>query len=244
MRTHAAVLLTLAACAGPAAAQTPRPPPPMTQPAQPLRTIRVTGEGKVQVRPDIARVNAGVQVTGKDVKSTTADAEARMRAVLADLAKAGVAEKDIQTSQFQLAAERPWVNGRQGAITGYTATNTARITVRKLADLPQILSRITAVGGNSVDGVSFEREDPGPAQRDALAKAVQAARAKAEALAAAAGVGLGEVLSIDEGGGGRPVPMPMMAMAMRGKADDGGGAPVEPGELEVSTSVELVFGIR
>jgi uncharacterized protein YggE len=248
MRTTAtALFLALSACAGPAAAQAPSKITP-TVPATPAvagfqRTVRVSGEGRVQVKPDIARVTAGVQVTGKDVKTTTAEAEARMRAVLADLAKAGIAEKDVQTSQFQLAAERPWVNGRQGAIQGYTATNMVRITVRKLDQLSTILSRITAVGGNSVDGVAFEREDPAPAQREALAKAVVAAREKAEALAKAAGVALGDVLAIDEGGGGRPMPMPMMAMAMRGKAADE-GAPVEAGELEVAATVEVVFGIR
>jgi uncharacterized protein YggE len=242
MRTLAlAVSLLVSALAGPAAAQVPAraaPPPPTA--AQPARTIRVSGEGRVQVKPDVARVSAGVQVSGKELQKTSAEAQSRMKAVLEELARLGIAEKDVQTSQFRLEADRPWVNGRQGPVQGYTATNMVRATVRSLDKLPTVLARLTAVGGNAVEGVQFEREDPAPAQREALARAVAAARIKAEVVAHAAGVELGEIVTMDEGGGGRPVPiMPMAAMR---KMDE--GAPVEPGELEVRATVEVVFGIR
>jgi uncharacterized protein YggE len=132
------------------------------------------------------------------------------------------------------------VNGRQGPVQGYTATNLVRVTVRNLEHLPTILGRLTAVGANAVEGVHFEREDRAGAQREALGRAVADARAQAEAIARAAGVELGEVVAVEEGGAGRP--MPMVAMAMRGKAEE--GAAVEPGELEIAATVQVVYGIR
>jgi uncharacterized protein YggE len=62
MRSSPAVLaLALTACAGPAAAQEGRVlPPPTAAPVVLARTIRVSGEGRVMVKPDIARVTAGV----------------------------------------------------------------------------------------------------------------------------------------------------------------------------------------
>jgi len=247
MRTTAlALLLLLSACAGPAAAQVPdRPAPPqLAAPPPPPRTLRVSGEGRVSVRPDVARITAGVMVTGKDLQKAVADAQARMKAVLDELTRLGVEAKDVRTSQYQLNAERPWVDGRQLPIQGYTVTNTARVTVRNLDKLPVVLSRLTAVGGNAIDALDFEKEELGPARNEALALAVAAARVRAEVVAKAAGVTLGEVLTVDAQPS-RPIqPFAANVMGRMEMAKAGGEAPVAAGEIEVGGTVEIVFGIR
>jgi uncharacterized protein YggE len=243
----AALVLPLAGCAARAAAQ-----PADTKPAGPtaplappptFRTIRASGEGKVAVKPDVARVTTGVQATGKDLAKTTADAAARVRRILDELARLGLAEKDLQTTRHDVQVERPWDNGRPGPITGYTVSDEIRVTVRDLSKLPQVLERVIAVGSNVLQGLSFERDDPAPAQAEALARAVQAARTKAEAMARAAGVTLGEPLAIEEGGGrvAPPVPWARAEMMM---AKDAGGAPVAAGELEIVATADVTFAIR
>jgi len=246
MRSTAAVLaLALSACAGPAAAQAPRiAPPTMTNDTQPQRTIRVHAEGQVTAKPDVALVQAGVQVVAKDAGKASADANARMKALLAELKRLGIEDRDVQTSQFRLTAERPWENGRQLPITSYTAANTVRIKVKKLEQLPELLGRLPAVGVNDVESVQFGKEELGPVRDEALALAVVAARARAAAVAKAAGVTLGDVLTIDVQPQQVVMPMGANVMAMRGAAAKDESAPVAEGELEVSATVEMVFGIR
>jgi uncharacterized protein YggE len=249
MRTTAlalALFLFLGACAGPAAAQVPdrMAPPQLTAARPPPRTLRVSGEARVSVKPDVARVTAGVLVTGKDIQKAVADAQARMKAVLDELARLGIEAKDVRTSQYQLSADRPWVEGRQLPIQGYTVTNSARVTVRSLDKLPLLLSRLTAVGGNAIDALEFEKEELGPARNEALALAVGAARARAEVVAKAAGVALGEVLTVDAQPG-RPIqPFAANVMGRMEMAKAGGEAPVAAGEIEVDGTVEIVFAIR
>lgn len=203
--------------------------------------VRVAGEGRVSVRPDVAVVSAGVEATGKELAPTVADASARMRRVLEALAALGIADKDVQTTRHDVQVERPWVNGRQGGITGYTVSDEVRVTVRELAKLPQVLERVLGAGSNALRGLAFERDDPSPERREALARAVADARGKAEAMARAAGVTLGDVVSVEEGGGERPIPM-MKQRGIAGVAAE--GAPVAPGELEISAAVEVTFSIR
>jgi hypothetical protein len=240
-RAAAALLLVSLACASQASAS----PHPAAAPAAEEkileRMLRVSGEGRVTVRPDVAIVLAGVEATGKTLAPTVADASAKMRRMLDALAKVGVAEKDVQTTRHDVQVERPWVDGKPREITGYTVVDEVRVTVRDLAKLGQVLERVVVAGSNSLRGLTFERDDPAPERQQALARAVAAAGGKAEAMAKAAGVALGEVVAIDESGAAPPIPL-MKHRAGALVASD--GVPVTPGELEISASVSVTYAIR
>jgi len=249
MKSSAAILVSaLTACAGSAAAA----PPPGTEPLGPQpqvaapapRTLTVSADGKVSVKPDVAIVQTGTRITAKTAEGASAEANVRMKALLDELGKLGVAEKDVQTSQFTLTAERPWENGRQLPVTGYTAASVVTVKVRALDRLPVLLGRLPAVGANEVDSIQFAKDELGPVRDEALALAVGAARARAAAVARAAGVTLGEILSIDVQPVGRPMPMGANVMMARAATGDGSEAAVATGELEITAGVNMVFAIR
>jgi uncharacterized protein YggE len=230
------------ACANPAAAQSGAPPPAAAAPAP--RTITVSADGKVSVKPDVAIVQTGVRLTAKTAEGASAEANARMKTLLDELRRLGVAEQDVQTSQFTLTAERPWENGRQLPVTGYTAASTVTVKVRALDKLPALLGRLPAVGANEVDSVQFGKDELGAVRDEALALAVGAARARAAAVARAAGVTLGEILSIDVQPGARPMPMGANVMMAKAAMGDSSEAAVATGELEITAGVHVVFAIR
>lgn len=227
----ALVALPCQALAQQAAAAAPCAPPP--------RVLQVSGEGRVSVKPDVASVQAGITETGKDLAAVNAAASAAMRRMLDALAKAGVPAKDVQTTRHDVSVDRPWTDKGPGPITGYTVVQEVRITVRDLGKVGAVLERLLAAGSNTLRGLAFEKDDPTPEQARALAEAFRAARAKAEVLARAANVTLGDVLTLTAGGGGRPIPMMRTAMAMEKAA-----APVSPGEVEVTATVDVTFALR
>lgn len=242
---HRPTLLAALACAALASplqalAQTPPPQPP--PPGSP-RVLRVSGEGSVRVSPDVAVLGAGVEANGPDLARVTREAAAGMRKVLAALAEAGVAAKDVQTTRHDVQVERPWKDGRPGPISGYTVTDEVRVTVRNLERLGPAIDRVTAAGANALRGLTFQKDDPNPERALALAAAYGAARTKAEALAKAAGVTLGDVLQLGESSQTVPIPMPMMRSMSMAKSKDA-GAPVSTGELEITATVDVVYAIR
>src|SRR5580765_3658657 len=70
------------------------------------RTITVLGEGESRGKPDIARATVGVEAAAGKVGPALQDANARMSALLAAVRHAGVADKDIRTTEFSVFFEQ------------------------------------------------------------------------------------------------------------------------------------------
>lgn len=120
----------------------------------------------------------------------------------------------------------------------YTATNNVEVTIRNLDLAGRVLSAATNAGANQLYGIRFEIEDPSALQAEARKKAVEDAHARAERLAQLAGVKLGPAVSISELDGGGSGPVPMFAMAKMDSA-----APVERGELTITSTVQIVYAL-
>lgn len=201
--------------------------------------ITVTGEGSVQVAPDIATITLGVTTQGETAAAALQANNAALAAVLERLKTVGVADRDVQTSN--LSVNPNWVgydSGRAPTIAGYTAQNLVTVTVRKLEDLGSVLDSAVADGANTLNGLSFGLANPKPVMDEARKLAVADALDRARLLSGAAGVGLGDVVSISENGGYQP-PMPMLRA--EAKADS---VPVATGELGISASVTLVLELE
>jgi uncharacterized protein YggE len=211
----------------------------LAQAAERPGTITVVGEGKVSIRPDMARATIGVEVIRPTVKEASAEASQVMNNVLGALRQLGVEERDIQTSGFSVWQERPYnPDGTQGAPV-YHVTNQLNVTIRNLENLGAVLDAAMNAGANNIYGVTFSLSDTAQAEAEARRKAVENARAKAEDLARLTNLQLGEVLSVSEvigGVGGAYYPAVQRAEGM------GGGGPILPGELEITLQLQVTYG--
>jgi len=111
--------------------------------------------------------------------------------------------------------------------------------VRDVNQLGDVLDKAVAAGANNIYGVNFSVEDTAKLETDARAKAVADAKSRAEELAQLNGLQLGEVLSVSEVIGGSAFPMDSAAKGM-----GGGGTPVQPGELEMSLSIQITYAVK
>jgi uncharacterized protein YggE len=203
--------------------------------------IFVSGTGKVRITPNIATANVGVEITTGTLAEATSQANSKMNAIITRLKGLGIAEKDIQTTSYNITPltqqPRPGVTP---AITGYRVHNQLSITIRKIEDVGKVLDAVVAAGANNVYGISFGVDDPAPYQQQARAAAIKAAQDKARQLAQAANVTLGKVISISEGGA---VSVPMVRTVSAVMSGEG-TVPIETGELEISVTVEMRFAIQ
>jgi hypothetical protein len=203
------------------------------------RGITVVGIGKVTGKPDIARVTVGVETQGPSLQTAVDENKAKMNVLLDTLKQQGVAEKDMRTSNYSVYTER--LAASDGAGTNqliYHVANQVEVTVRDVNQLGDVLDKAVAAGANNIYGVYFNVEDTAKLETDARAKAVADAQERAADLARLNGVELGEVLSVSEVIGGA-TPVYRVAEGM-----GGGGTPVQPGELEVSVSLQITYAIQ
>jgi hypothetical protein len=208
------------------------------------RVITVSGQGEVRAAPDEAMLSAGVVSTARSAAAAMADNAKAMNAVFAALRGAGVAEKSMQTSGFNVSPQ--YAAGKDGTqtqrIAGYQVSNTVSVTVDALAKVGPTLDALVASGANSIGDITFDIKNPKAAMAQARALAVADAIERAQTLARAAGVTLGPITSIGENGGYEP-PRPMYRM-MAGMAAAPAPTPTAAGEQSVTANVSITWEIR
>jgi uncharacterized protein len=203
-------------------------------------TVTASGAGTAQAVPDTAEMSFGVTTTSSNAKSALDDASKKAEQIASAVKKQGVAAEDIQTQDVSVYPQTTDQNGKQ-VITGYQASLSVQVKVRDISKLGGVISAANAAGANNINGPTFTVDDPAPARAKAIDDAVADARKSAEAMAKAAGKSVGEVLSMSSSDAGS-VPSPMYS------ASDAVGSaktvPIEPGQLDISANVVVVFELK
>jgi uncharacterized protein YggE len=239
-----ATAVLLAGCTATPAATTPPcsvncyAPTPVT-----LRTLSVSGEGKVSVTPDIALMYLSVITREPSINTAWDDNNAKTEAAIAAIQGQGVKAADIR-SDFSLYQQEKY--DQTGQPTGeiiYIVTHTLTVVLRDLTKVGDVLGAAQGAGVNSVGGITFALEDPTAAISQARALAVTNARTRAEEIAKGLGVKVGKVLTVNEYGGS--VPYPMDKINAYGIGGGGGSSvPIQVGTWEVSMTIGVVFEIE
>ncbi len=234
-------VLTMIAVAGLAAVSAQAQSAPGSVGSQPT-TLTLSAEGRVTQAPDLAEVSGGVVTIAPTAAAAMAENAQRMTAVVAAVRKAGLADRDIQTAGLSLQPQYRYDNNQAPVLTGYQASNTVNLRIRKLADAGKLLDTLVAVGANQLNGPNFRIDNADKAIDAARIEAVATARARAELYAKAAGLHIKRILSINEGGVSEPGPRPMMMV--RARKADAAASPVEPGEVALTVSVSMTFELE
>jgi uncharacterized protein YggE len=209
------------------------------------REITVVGVGRASLVPDIARISVGAEARADTVSEAKSKVDLQMEAITAALAELGIAEKDVQSAHYSIFYEQepyqpfPREEGSAAEPKGaYRVSSMLEVTVRDVEKAGAVLDGVVTAGANQVYGVNFTVSDDQKWQSQAREKAMADARARAAEFAALSGAQLGEVLSVSEIIGGNVY----MSYAERGMGGGGGG--LAPGELEMSTQVQVTFALQ
>ncbi len=203
-----------------------------------ISKLIVQGEGKATAAPDLAIVVLGVETRNASAAGAVEENALLMNGTVEALLRAGIAEKDIQTSRYSLATqtEEPKDAGQMPKPPMFIATNQVTVRLNNTADVGPVLDAAVNAGSNSIQEVSFDLRDPQPEKDRALSLAIEDANHKAAVAAKAAGVTLGRVLEISEGYG-------YVTAAAKSAVFYDAATPIQPGEMEVTASVTLTYQI-
>jgi uncharacterized protein YggE len=223
----------LVALAAPAAAQ--------TAPAQAVTGTRldVAATGEVTRVPDIVRINAGVVTQAPSATEAIRQNGERMARVRAALRRAGIADRDIQTSSIGLQPDYRYADNQPPQLTGYRASNEVNVRFRDIANSGRILDALVAEGANQINGPMLGLDRPEEALDEARTRALANARARAELYARALGMRVKRILFVSETGA-PPPPGPMMRM----QANQDAATQIAPGEQSLSVSLTVGFELE
>ncbi|MDP1547769.1 MAG: SIMPL domain-containing protein [Anaerolineales bacterium] len=209
-----------------------------------LRTLNVSGIGVVYLTPDIAYINVGVNTQRENASEAVGVNKAQTTAVIEAIKDFGVDAKDIRTTNFSIWSNPQYDPSGQIQGTTYVVDNTVNVTVRDLDKLGDLLDAAISAGANSIYSIQFDVADKTQANKDARAKAVEDAKDEALGLAESAGLSLVDIQTISyyesgaspyyfegKGGGG-------------GAVSEAATVPIQPGQLAISVTVNLIYTIK
>jgi len=209
-------------------------------------TISVSGRGIVSAEPNQVEIRLGVETEDKNVSKALANNSFKMNATIEALKTLGISEDEIETSRFNIYTIRDYEREPE-EIVGYRVTNEIVVKTSDLEKTGEIIRAAIDAGANNVRGVVFglnetkERES----KYAAINEACEDAKGKAGTIASGFGLNIVRVVEIKESsvyvtpyraGGGyyeyaKPIPTPI-------------APPIEPGEIEVSATIDVVYECR
>ena len=212
----------------------------VSAPAQ-IPQISASGSGLVKVVPDIAYIYIGVRSEGKTVADALNKNNQSAKDIKDALIAQKVAEKDIQTSSFNVYPQQYNAAG-QAVPTFYVVENTVYVTIRSLDGIGTILDLVANTGANSINGVYFDLADKTSAQEQARQLAIAEAKKQAEQIASLSGVKLGKLISINVYTSGGASSM-VEGKGGGGAAMAGTSVPVSTGQMTITADANLVYEI-
>jgi uncharacterized protein YggE len=213
------------------------------QPSQATAGVSVVGEGIVLAQPNVARIQIGAEVTDPSLANAQSQAAQRMDAVVNKLKADGIADNDIRTVSYNITPQYDQQGQGQPVLRGYMVQNIAEVRTTNVSGLGALLDDAVGSGATRVFGISFESSDMESLKNQARDQAMANAAAKAQQLAKNGGVTLGRPIAIDENdaSGVTPVQVRTAAPAALAQAPQ---TPIQPGQLQVSTTVRVVYAIQ
>src|SRR5690606_2932641 len=202
-------------------------------------SIAVRGEGVVRVIPDEVTINIRVEHTGENTKDLKSQNDAVVKQILQYVKKAGIADKDVRTEYLNLNK----VYDYNSKTYAFAANQALSIKLRDLKQYEELMKGLVETGLNRIDGVTFSSSNKDRLESEARKKAVASAKRNAEEYASVLNQSVGKAVSISEISGGN-VPQPMYKMAAMADMSSDDGATIAPGEMEIRTSVNVVFELK
>lgn len=207
-------------------------------------TFDVVGEATIPVIPDEAVITAGVNKQGATVKEAQDQANASMNNFMARIKAMGIAESDVQTTNYSVYPKYEYNPQR---LVGYTVSQNIRISIKNsnFAVLESVMNLVGELSVENLSGLSFQISDElrEKTKEEARGVAVENAKKKAESMAKLADIRLGKIVNVAENETGSSIYQPKSyALSAVGGGMDSSSS-VAPGSSEVKLSVVLSYDI-
>ena len=166
------------------------------------RNIRVSGKGKLSVRPDTICLAIEAEGVSPDYEKTIKESADQTKVLRESLEKSGLSGKELKTKHFSIQSEyesyRDKNDNYKRRFTGYKFEHHTEIKFpNDNEQLGRTLYELSHCPVEVEFSICYTVSNPEDVRNELLRKAVKDSRVKAEILAESAGVNLGEIKRID-----------------------------------------------
>ena len=211
--------------------------------AGPDRSIEVTADGEASGAPDRATVLVAVESTGPDARAVRDELAAADDALRTALFDRGLTEADVRTERYDVRQRRAREPSTGRDDPPYVGTHVYALALDDVDAVGDVIDVAIRAGADRVERVQFgltaARETA--VRERALTDAMDGARGQADVLASHANLTITGVHTVSTT---NVRTTPYRGTGLEAEAAGGSGGPttgVEPGDVDVSVTVRVVF---
>ena len=219
------------------------------------RTIKVTGKGKISVKPDTIRLTITQTALHHVYEDAIKDSADKKEFLNNELKGLGFEKSELKTLHYNVDSEyesyQDKNNNWKRRFSGYKYTHRMKLEFASdNALLGKVLSVVSRCPGEPEFSIQYTISDAEAAKNELLAKAVEDSKIKANVLSTAAGVSLKEIMTIDYSWGEidfvtRPVNELMMRSCIDSElAEESINFDIEADDIDVTDTVTVVWSIE
>lgn len=201
-------------------------------------TVVVTGSGTIEVEPDMATINIGVQSQNEDAQKAQQENASLMEKVVNAIKAQGIDEKNIITSQYNIYKTSNYLDGDQRE-EYYVVNNTVNITIDDIDKVGKIIDVASENGANSINNIAFSISDDAAYYQEALKVAMENAEGKATAIMSTFDKQPGMPLNVVENSTGGS--LVVYSESAKAYAMDAVSTPIESGQISVEAMVTVTY---
>lgn len=213
--------------------------------AEVVRSVSVSGQGKVLAEPDRAIVVLGAEAHRPQLEAARQEVARSIDALLTVTRELKIDAKYVRSTRINVQPEFTWnEKGRRNDLTGYVVSRQLEVDLRDIDKLGLLVERAISAGANVVNEPQLDSSRRSELEREALAKAVEDARLNAEVLAKSAGARLGAVKTLSASAG---IVVPMVkTMAVRSMAMEAADTAnsYQTGQMTFNANVQAEFDLE
>lgn len=203
-------------------------------------TISVTGVGDASAVPDTVEVDLTITVDAATANLAQDQGNAKSAALVTALQEAGIAETDMQTTEYNVTAVYDY-DVSPAVITGYRSTQTVTLDVANVELAQTAIAKAGDLGVSQIGDLRMTVADEDEALAAAREAAISDAYAQAVSIAAAMGQELGGVVSYYESQGGY---YPYYSRSMMAESSMMDASGIVAGENDYEMNVTITYSLK
>ncbi|MBA2870308.1 hypothetical protein HNQ85_000566 [Anoxybacillus calidus] len=202
------------------------------------RTMTVTGQGTITVKPDTVTITLGIRTENKIVSQALSENAARANNMIQALKLIGIKDEEIDTASFSIYPKYEYKDGTS-SLVGYEVEHIFDITVKDVSKAGNIYETAVANGANIARNIQFQLSNPDLYYEYALADAIRNAVEKAVILGRTLGIPVQTIpLKIKEEIAA--LPQPIFAGKTMVLAEQS-APPIQTQDIVIKATVQAIF---
>jgi uncharacterized protein YggE len=204
-------------------------------------TVEVYGSANIDVKPDVAYINIGVNIENENPSIAQNENKVKMDKIVSSLKKYGLTDDDLTTLNYSIYKNYRYIKDDERE-EYYVVSNSLKITINDIESIGKIIDVATNAGANNINSIQFSVLDDSKYYNDALKLAMESAKDKATSVMNVFEETPSKPKSVVEISNNYGATRDTGNMLMKSEAMyDSVSTPIQAGDITISARVKIIY---